>query len=63
MFKAMNEKELMMVNGGFYYVPKYKVIWQGSYYKRVCVGTAQVASGSGITYYLWNGVRYVAYYD
>lgn len=63
MFKSLNEKELMMVNGGFYYVPKYKY--------GECVGTVQVASGSGIKYYRYELVhvsqysyewRYVAHY-
>ena len=54
---------MMMVNGGFYYVPKYKY--------GECVGTVQVASGSGIKYYRYELVhvsqysyewRYVAHY-
>ena len=48
MFNAMNENEMMTVNGGFYYVPAYK---NGKVDHMV-----QVASGSGITCYLWNPV-------
>lgn len=45
MFHVMNEKEMMKVNGGFYYVPVYRKGADGIYRY---VGTTQVASGSGI---------------
>lgn len=55
MFSAMQQKEMMTVNGGFYYVPLYD-----EYYKtyngrrilmyKVFITTVQVPSGSGITY-------------
>ena len=45
MFKSLNEKELMSVNGGYRYVPVYK--------NGVCVGTTQVSDNSKIVcYYL-----------
>ena len=56
MFRSLNENELMMVNGGFYYVPCYilQLVWTGSYYKRnlIFLHTTQVASGSGIKSYI-----------
>ncbi|MBQ6095792.1 MAG: hypothetical protein IJL09_10355 [Lachnospiraceae bacterium] len=44
MFKAMNQNEMMNVNGGFYYVPCY---WYGKF-----TGLTQVASNSGIKKYV-----------
>jgi len=35
MFKTMNEKELMKVNGGFYYVPVYDKNGKFLYLKQV----------------------------
>jgi hypothetical protein len=55
MFNSMSKVELMGVNGGNYMVNCYKVVWQGHYYERVCVGQTWVANNSGIKYYL-NGV-------
>lgn len=52
MFNVMNENEMMNVNGGFYYVPSYKIVWSGHHYYRKYVGTVQVSSGSGITCYI-----------
>jgi hypothetical protein len=58
MFRALNQNEMLCVNGGFYYVPVYDIY---KYYRRVgnrtvylgrdkkFVRTEQVASGSGIT--------------
>jgi|GEM_PF-2411587 hypothetical protein len=54
MFKTMNLDEMMTVNGGFYYVAKYVGYTP--------VGTVQVASGSGIKCYVWNGNKFVARY-
>ena len=53
MFKAMNEKELMTVTGGFYYVPMYK--------GGKVVGTTQVSNWSGISYYKWENGGWVAH--
>ena len=51
MFNVMNENELMSVNGGFYYVPVYRMGGDGFFHYS---GTTQVASNSGITkiYYI-----------
>ena len=46
MFKSLNEKELMSVNGGYRYVPIYKF--------GECVGTAQVANDSNIVCYYYD---------
>ena len=64
MFKSLNDNELMLVNGGFYYVPCYKMDRNGNI---VYVGLRQVASGSGIRYYRFEycrfgGYRWVAHY-
>jgi len=48
MFRTLNEKELILVNGGYYYVPMYKF--------GECVGTAQVANDSGIACYNYERV-------
>ncbi|MBR6019865.1 MAG: hypothetical protein IK055_06570 [Lachnospiraceae bacterium] len=39
MFKSMDQNEMMTVNGGFYYVPKYK--------NGKCTGTVQVSNSFG----------------
>lgn len=46
MFNVLNEKEMLEVNGGGYYVPVYHYDEKGIKCYR---GTAWVASGSGIT--------------
>ena len=67
MFKALNQNQMMTVNGGGYYVPvyHYKVVWMGSYYKRVYIKTTTewVASGSNIRMIeVIDGRRSVSYY-
>ena len=44
MLKALNKTELMTVNGGGKYVRAYKIVWMGSYYQKVYVGSHWVSS-------------------
>ena len=55
MFKAMNQDQMMTVNGGFYYVPVYKAKYNmhGMLSGWTFIGTRQVASGSGIQAYYY----------
>ena len=57
MLRSLNNNELMMVNGGFYYVPSYvyKEVWRnGRYCGRVLISLTevQVPSDSGIKAYV-----------
>ena len=47
MFNVMNEKELMNVNGGFYYVCWRYYVTKNGYAIYVGMSLVQVASGSG----------------
>ncbi len=67
MFKALNQNQMMTVNGGGYYVPVYyyRVYWTGSYYKRETIKqtTEWVASGSKIKMIEYvNGRKTITYY-
>lgn len=49
MFKTMNKNEMMIVNGGFYYVPKY----ENGVYK----GLVQISSFDPGVKWIWNGKK------
>lgn len=54
MLRSLSNNELMMVNGGYYYVPMYK--------NGVFIRETQVSNWSNIRCYKWEGGRWVPYY-